>query len=186
MLWNWTNYFSCILMSCSFQFCNLFIGDLGVSHFGPDPGRATTYGGATIVLLQFLVVCQNSTPLEILSRLPFQTALPPSGNRHWRPYYPIALAVAVFAAGCNRLLELLQMVGGRFGPRKKWILQSQGTTSETVGKNNGTIATTTVSNRCATDSNVMNNGRNGCELLIKNGCRTAEQWVEQRLSPTVQ
>ena len=27
---------------------------------------------------------------------------------------------------------------------------------------------------------------NGCELLIRNGCRMGEQWVEQRLSPAVQ
>ena len=33
---------------------------------------------------------------------------------------------------------------------------------------------------------LMKNGCNGYELFIKNGCRTAEQWVEQRLSPTVQ
>ena len=32
----------------------------------------------------------------------------------------------------------------------------------------------------------MKNGCNGCELLIKNGCRTGKQWVEQRLSPVVQ
>ena len=32
----------------------------------------------------------------------------------------------------------------------------------------------------------MKNGCNGCELLIRNGCRTAEQRVEQRMSPAVQ
>ena len=32
----------------------------------------------------------------------------------------------------------------------------------------------------------MKNGRNGCELLIKNGCRTVEQWGEQWLSLEVQ
>ena len=32
----------------------------------------------------------------------------------------------------------------------------------------------------------MKIGCSGCELLIKNGCKTGEQWVEQRLSPAVQ
>ena len=41
-------------------------------------------------------------------------------------------------------------------------------------------------NGCATDSNIMNNGHNGCELLIWDGCRMVQQWVEQRLSPVVQ
>ena len=62
----------------------------------------------------------------------------------------------------------------------------KGTASKTVGKNNGTIATTTGSNGCPTGSNVANNGHNGFELFIINGCRMAEQRVEQRLSLVVQ
>ena len=42
------------------------------------------------------------------------------------------------------------------------------------------------SNGCTTGSNVMNNGLNGYQLLIWKGCRTSEQWVEQRLSQSIQ
>ena len=129
---------------------------------------------------------ESSLAPQICHRFGAPTDPPPSRWRRWRPYYPVALAIAVFAASSNRLLELLQMAGGRSGPRNKWILESECTASETVGKKNGTVATTTASNGWATGSNVVKNGCNGCELLIRNGCRTAEQRVEQRLSPAVQ
>ena len=128
---------------------------------------------------------ESSLAPQILHRFGAPTDPPPSRWRRWRLYCPVALAIAVFAAGNNRLLELLQMAGGRSGPHNKWILELECTASETVGKKNGTVATTTASNGWGTGSNVMNNERNGCELLIRNGCRTAEQWVEQQLSPAV-
>ena len=129
---------------------------------------------------------ESSLPPQILHRFGAPTDPLPSRRRHWRPYYPVALAITVFAAGSNKLLEPLQMAGRRSGPHNKWILESECTAFETIGKKNGTIATTPGSNGCATGSNVGKNGCNRCELLIKNGRRMAEQRIEQRLSPAVQ
>ena len=53
--------------------------------------------------------------LQILHRFGAPTNPPPSRWRRWHLSYPVALAVAVFAASCNKLLTLLQMAGGRFG-----------------------------------------------------------------------
>ena len=143
------------------------------------------FTSSCFVVLQSLALESSLAP-QILHRFGAPTDPPPSRWRRRHPSYLVALAIVVFAAGFNRLLALLQTAGERFGLRNKWIFQSEGTASETLEKNNDTIATTTGSNRWATGSNVVKNGCNGCELLIKNGCRTAEQRVEQRLAPAVQ
>ena len=89
---------------------------------------------------------ESSLAPQILLRFGAPTDPPPSKRRRWRPYCPVALVIAVFATGSNKLLELLQMAGGRSGPRNKWILELECTAFETVGKKNGTVATTTGSN----------------------------------------
>ena len=103
------------------------------------------FTSSCFVVPQSLALESSLTP-QILHRFGAPASPPPSRWRRRHPSYPVALATAVFATGCNRLLALLQMVGGRFGPCNKWILQSEGTTSGTVGKDNGNIATTTGSN----------------------------------------
>ena len=143
------------------------------------------FTSSCFVVLQSPELESSLTP-QILHRFRAPTNPPPSRWRRQHPSYLVALAVTVFAASCDRFLTLLQIAGGRFGLCNKWVLQSQRTASETIGKNNGTIAKTMGSNGCTTSSNVMNNGRKGCELLIRNRCRLAKPWVEQRLSPAIQ
>ena len=89
---------------------------------------------------------ESSLAPQILHRFGAPIDPPPSRWRRHHPSYPVALAIAVFASGFNRLLALLQMAGEHFGPRNKSIFQLEGTASETIGKNNGTVATTTGSN----------------------------------------
>ena len=58
---------------------------------------------------------ENSLTPQILHRFGAPTDPPPSRWRRRHPSHPVALAIAVFAASCNRLIVLLQMAGGRFG-----------------------------------------------------------------------
>ena len=62
---------------------------------------------------------ESSLTPQILHRFGAPTDPPPSRWHHRHPSYPIALAIAMFVAGCNKLLALLQMAGGRFGPCNK-------------------------------------------------------------------
>ena len=42
-----TKHFSCIRLFALSNFVTSFIGDLDVSHFGPNPGRVAPLGGDT-------------------------------------------------------------------------------------------------------------------------------------------
>ena len=62
---------------------------------------------------------ESSLAPQILHRFGAPTNPPPSRWRRRHPSYPIAFAIVVFVPGCNRLLMLLQMAGGRFGLSNK-------------------------------------------------------------------
>ena len=91
------------------------------------------FTSSCFVVPQFLALESSLVP-QILHRFGAPTDPPPSRRHHRHPSYPIALAIAMFAAGFNRLLTLLQMAGERFGPRNKRIFQSEGTASKPLGR----------------------------------------------------
>ena len=76
------------------------------------------FTSSCFVVLQSPALESSLTP-HVLHRFGAPTDPPPSRWRRRHPFYPVALAIVMFAAGFNGLLTLLQMAGERFGPRNK-------------------------------------------------------------------